>query len=404
MNKNIHEIINGSVTTPVGFSASGIHCLIKQSGPDLALIVSDVPCNLAALFTTNKVPAPCIIIDRERAKSGKAQAIVINSGNANACTGEQGLTDAIEMIELTASELNIDPSLVLVANTGIIGHPMPMDLIRKSIPKSRSALSESGGVDAAWAIMTTDTKPKNFSVTFEINGKKCSIGAIAKGSGMINPNMATMICIMTTDVKIEQPLLQEALKDAADISFNMLTVDGEMSTNDCLFLFANGKSGNPEITSKDNNYKIFLSALQDLSVEMAKAIVIDGEGATKLITVVVDQAASKQDAILAAKSIANSNLVKTAIYGRDPNWGRVVQAIGASGAEIDTDKFEIRFADIAVAEKGATKKYDKQSMRKALEEKDINIYAGLGAGTFSATVYTCDLTHDYITINADYHT
>ncbi len=397
MNKNKYDILNGSITTPEGFSASGIHCLIKQSGPDLALITSDVPCNLAAMFTTNKVPAPCIIIDKERAKKGKAQAIVINSGNANACTGEQGFTDATEMIELTAHELNIDPALVLVANTGIIGHQMPMDLIRKAIPKSRAGLSASGGVDAAWAIMTTDTKPKHFSVTFDLDGVKCSIG-------VINPNMATMICIMTTDVNIEQPLLQEALKDAVDISFNMLTVDGEMSTNDCVFLFANGKSGNEKMSAKDKKYKIFLSVLKELSVEIAKVIVSDGEGATKLVMVIVDQAASKQDAIHAAKAIANSNLVKTAIYGKDPNWGRVVQAIGASGAEIDPDNFLIRFADITVAEKGSTKTFNEESMRKALEEKEINIYAGLGAGTCMATVYTCDLTHDYITINADYHT
>jgi len=404
MNKNKYDIQNGSITTPAGFSASGIHCLIKQSGPDLALIASEAPCNLAAMFTANKVPAPCIVIDKERAKTGKAQAIVINSGNANACTGEQGFTDALEMTELTASELGIDPALVLVANTGIIGQPMPMDLIRKAVPKSHAALSASGGVDAAWAIMTTDTKPKHFSVTFEIDGVKCCIGAIAKGSGMINPDMATMICIMTTDVNIEQPLLQDALKETADISFNMLTVDGEMSTNDCVFLFANGNSGNKNITAKDKNYKTFVSALKELSVEIAKAIVTDGEGATKLITVTVDQAATKQDAIRAAKAIANSNLVKTAVYGKDPNWGRVVQSIGASGAGIDPDNFVIRFADITVAEKGATRSFNEELMRKALEEKEINIYAGLGAGSFSATVYTCDLTHDYITINADYHT
>ncbi|MBN2413220.1 bifunctional glutamate N-acetyltransferase/amino-acid acetyltransferase ArgJ [candidate division KSB1 bacterium] len=404
MNKNNLTIQNGSVTTPEGYKASGIHCLIKQSGPDLALIASDMPCNLAAMFTTNRVPAPCILIDKERAKQGQAQAIVINSGNANACTGEQGFTDALEMIDLAARELNIDPALVLVANTGIIGHPMPMDLIRKAIPKSRAGLSANGGVDAAWAIMTTDTKPKHFSVTFELDGKKCSIGAIAKGSGMINPDMATMICIMTTNVNIEQPLLREALKEAVDISFNMLTVDGEMSTNDCIFLFANGLSGNEKISIKDKNYKIFLTALKKLSVEMAKAIVSDGEGATKLITVTAAQAASKQDAIRAAKAIANSNLVKTAIYGKDPNWGRIVQAVGASGAEIDPNNFVIRFADIAVAEKGATTSYNQELMQKALEKKEINIYAGLGTGTYSATVYTCDLTHDYITINADYHT
>ena len=404
MNKNKYDILNGSITTPEGYSASGIHCLIKQSGPDLALITSDVPCNLAAMFTINKVPAPCIIIDRGKAKKGKAQAIVINSGNANACTGEQGFTDAMEMIELTAHELNIDPALVLVANTGIIGQKMPMDLIRKAIPKSCVGLSATGGVDAAWAIMTTDTKPKHLSVTFEIDGVKCSIGAIAKGSGMINPNMATLICIMTTDVNIEQPLLQEALKDAVDISFNMLTVDGEMSTNDCVFLFANGKSDNEKMSTKDKNYKAFVAALKELSIKMAKAIVTDGEGATKLITVIVDQATSKKDAIHAAKAIANSNLVKTAIYGKDPNWGRVVQAIGASGAEIKPDKIIIRFADITVAENGAAITYNEEAMRKALEEKEIYVYAGLGAGPFSATVYTCDLTHDYITINADYHT
>jgi len=397
-------ITEGSITTPQGFKASGVHCYIKQTGPDLALIASDTPCSMAAMFTTNRVPAACIIIDREKAQTGRGQAIVINSGNANACTGQQGLADSREMAALAATELHIDPELVYVASTGVIGHHLPMQLIRDAMPKAGAALSYNGGMDALHAIMTTDTRPKHLAVSCELDGKPCHIGAIAKGSGMINPNMATMICVMTSDVAIEQPLLLAALKEAVSVSFNMLTIDGEMSTNDCIFLFANGQAQNKKITEADSDYQIFKNALNALAIAMTKKIARDGEGATKLVLVTVDQAKTREDAARAAKAIANSALVKTAIFGQDPNWGRVVQAIGASGAAVDADHFHIQFAGITVAENGSAIAYDKDKMCAAQQQEEIRIYAGLGAGSQTATVFTCDLTHDYITINADYHT
>ena len=398
------EITNGSVSTPIGFRAAGVHASIKQTGPDLALIMSDTPCAVAAMFTTNQVPAHCINLNKSKITSGVGQAIVINSGNANACTGEQGRLDAIEMAERTAAGLSLTPDLVYVANTGIIGSQLPMDLVRRGIDKACCSLTPQGGVDAAWAIMTTDTRPKHFSLQFDLGDSTCTIGVIAKGSGMINPNMATMICVFTTDVAINQEMLREALKETVDVSLNMLTVDGEMSTNDCVFLFANGAAGNQEITSKDKLYRQFRDALRQLAIAMTKEIALDGEGATKLVIVTVDGAKSHQDAVEAAKSIANSNLVKTAIFGMDPNWGRVVQAIGASGAQVNLDTFSIRFADIPVAENGGRIEYDSLAMHVALQNKEIPIHADLGCGSSSATVYTCDLTHDYITINADYHT
>ncbi len=404
MNNTDFSITNGSITTPQGFKASGVHCLIKQNGPDLALIASDAPCSLAAMFTSNRVPAPCIVVDRQKALTGAGQAIIINSGIANACTGQQGFDDVHEMAALAAQELHIDPELVYVANTGVIGHHLPMQLIRDAMPKSRAALAKDSGIDAARAIMTTDSHPKHISVTFQLDGKPCSIGAIAKGSGMINPNLATMICVMTSDVAIEQPLLLAALREAVSLSFNMLTIDGEMSTNDCIFLFANGQAKNKKITATDDNYRIFTDALTSLSIEMAKIIARDGEGATKLVIITVDQAQSREDAARAAKSIANSALVKTAIFGQDPNWGRVVQAIGASGAVVDANNFKIQFAGITVADRGAAIPFDIERIRKALLLTEIPINVGLGVGPYSATVYTCDLTHDYITINADYHT
>ncbi len=399
------KIEKGSITTPKGFRAAGVHARIKQKGPDLALIMSDTPATLGAMFTTNKVPAHCINIDRAKAVSGQGQVLVINSGNANACTGEQGRLDAEEMIDRTAKGTSTDPDLVYVANTGIIGEKLPMDLLRKGIDKACCSLTDdTGGVDAAWAIMTTDTYPKHLSVTFKLDEKPVTIGVIAKGSGMINPNMATMICVFTTDAAIAPEMLQQALKETVDVSLNMLTVDGEMSTNDSVFILANGAAENPVISEKDKNYQIFQNALETLGIEITKLIALDGEGATKLVIVTVEGAKTYDDAVKASNSIANSNLVKTAIFGRDPNWGRVVQAIGASGAEVDLDSFSIQFAGISVAENGGSINYDSLEMHVALQKKEVHIHADLGVGKESATVYTCDLTHDYISINAEYHT
>jgi glutamate N-acetyltransferase/amino-acid N-acetyltransferase len=404
MEMNDYKILNGSITTPSGYQACGVRSGIKQQGKDLALLVSDVPASIAAMFTANRIKAAPVKLSRQIAQNGIAQALIINSGNANACTGQRGLEDAKEIIDLTALGLNLESEQVLIASTGVIGVYLPMELMRSGISKACKNLSRTGGKEAATAIMTTDTRPKHFSIEFIIDGRICRIGAIAKGSGMINPHLATMIAVFTTDVNIQQNLLQEALSECVAETLNTLTIDGEMSTNDAVFLFANGLSGNPKITYKADNYQKFLASLKALSLAIIKELAADGEGATKLVTVTVEQAGSQEEAFKAAKSIANSMLVKTAIFGRDPNWGRVISAVGASGVALNSDAIAIRFANIPVAENGTAIAFDNLAMKNALGQKEISISVSLGVGKFSATVYSCDLTYDYIKINAEYHT
>ena len=399
-----HRIDRGSVTTPRGFTACGIRCGIKEQGKDLALIRSDVPAAVAALYTTNKIVAAPVILSREKSAAGTAQAVIVNSGNANACTGEQGRRDAREMVALVARHLGLEESQVLIASTGVIGRTLPMEKIRTGIAAAARALSSDGGVDAAEAIMTTDTRAKHFSVSFEIEGKPCTIGAICKGSGMINPHMATTINVLTTDVAITPNLLQEALRECVDVSLNALTVDGTMSTNDTIFLLANGLAENPHIAERGAAFETFLSALQAICIEMAKELARDGEGATKLITVTVEGAKNRQEAMRAAKEIANAALVKTAVYGKDPNWGRVAAAVGGCQVEVDPEALTIEFAGLAVAKNGGAISYDETAMRDALEKDHVPIKVRLGTGPAAATVFTCDLTHEYITINAEYTT
>jgi glutamate N-acetyltransferase / amino-acid N-acetyltransferase len=392
------------VTSPRGFKACGIRCGLKKRGKDLALLVSDRPAATAALFTTNRLPAAPIQLSRQRAQAGVVRAVLINSGNANACTGERGLADAVEMTGLVAKDLDLDPRQVLVASTGIIGVPLRMAAVRAGVKKACRSLSTDGGEDAAHAIMTTDTRPKHFVVRFAIDGKPCRIGAMAKGSGMINPRVATMICVMSTDAAIQPALLRGALTSSVGQSLNALTIDGEMSTNDAVFLLANGAAGNTLISRRDKNYRIFSSALQAILTSVAEALAADGEGATRLVKVTVDRAKTRQEALTAAKAVANSLLVKTAIFGRDANWGRVISAVGASGVALDPGAIDIRFAGLLVAKRGAAIVYDAAVMTRALEQKEIAIRISLGAGRESARVLTCDLTHGYIKINADYHT
>ncbi|MDZ7318634.1 MAG: bifunctional glutamate N-acetyltransferase/amino-acid acetyltransferase ArgJ [candidate division KSB1 bacterium] len=398
------KISDGSVTTPLGFQACGIRCGIKQQGSDLALIVSEVPATVAALFTSNRMKAAPILVSQDHVRAGMARAIVINSGNANACTGPQGLADARTMTQIAGRELHIDPSHVLVASTGVIGHYLPMELIEAGIVQACHQLSPTGGIAAAQAIMTTDTRPKHFAVEFDIDGHRCHIGAIAKGSGMIHPRLATMIAVFTTDVAIDHQMLHHALTAAAEDTINALTIDGETSTNDVVFILANGLAKNQPITTKGPGYHQFAAALKAVAQAITRELAADGEGATKLVTVTVEQAASSDEAFRAAKAIANSMLVKTAIFGRDPNWGRVISAVGASGVTINPDRIAIRFAGIAVAENGAATQYDLAAMKTALQQPEIAISVALGVGIASATVYTCDLTYDYIRINAEYHT
>jgi len=398
------NIEKGSVTTPADFRASGVYCGLKEKDKDLALIISDSPAVVAGMFTTNQIKAAPILLSQQRIKNASTRGIVINSGNANACTGEQGFRDAEKMTEITAKELGLEAEEILVASTGVIGEFLPMEKLQKGIPEACKALSHSGGTDAARAIMTTDTVPKHFSTSFEIDGRKCSIGVIAKGSGMIQPHLATMICVFTTDVAIEKRLLQQALEQAVDVSLNSLTIDGEMSTNDCVFIMANGASGNTKIVEENASYATFSRTLEQLAVTVARALAADGEGATKLVTVTVEGADTREDARTAARAVANSMLVKTAIYGEDPNWGRVFSAVGATKVKMVPEAMSVKFAGIPVAEKGRAIPFDTAAMKNALKEKEIEININLGSGKKKSTVFTCDLTHEYIAINAEYHT
>ena len=394
----------GTVTTPKGFQAAGVHIGLKRKNKDVALIYSLRPAAAAGLLTSNKVPAHCVVYNRERLKGGRARAVIINSGNANACNGDQGRLDNLEMAQLTAKKLGISPDEVLVLSTGVIGEPLDMEKIRAGIALAAESLSEDGGMDAARAIMTTDTVPKHFAASFQLAGTTCTIGVIAKGSGMISPHLATMFCIFTTDVAIQQALLKEAFAEAVEESLNRLTVDGEMSTNDSALILANGAAGNREICDKGDDYALFVYSLRKLAIEATRAIARDGEGATKLVTVTVSGAKDKEDAVIAARAIADSMLVKTAIFGRDPNWGRVVQAAGASGAEIDPSAFSVEFAGVKVAEHGGRMPFDRAKIIEMLGQNDVQVTIDLGVGSASATVFTCDLTYEYVTINAEYHT
>ncbi|MBN1542645.1 bifunctional glutamate N-acetyltransferase/amino-acid acetyltransferase ArgJ [candidate division KSB1 bacterium] len=397
-------IENGSITSPRGFSASGIACGIKAQAPDLALVFSETAASTAGLFTRNKLCAAPIQLSQQHIVGGIARAVLINSGNANACTGDRGLQDARRMAQQLAEIANIPVEQTLIASTGVIGHFLPMDKIEPGIEKAVQQLNAKGGLQAARAIMTTDTRPKSAAIECTIDGKRCRIGAMAKGSGMIHPRLATLIAVFTTDCAIESGLLQQALRNSADKSFNTLTVDGETSTNDCLFFLANGHCGNEPIKTQNADFAVFQSALDKLAVMLARETARDGEGATKLITVTIREAATAKEADRAARAVANSLLVKTAIFGRDPNWGRVISALGASEVSLEPEKIRISFAGISVAVQGRAIDYDTQAMKQALEEAEIEIEASLGAGSADARVYTCDLSYDYIKINADYHT
>lgn len=401
----MREIV-GSVTAVEGVSASGVSAGIKGNGkPDLALIFCERPAAAAGVFTTNLVKAAPVLLSQSRVKSGKAQAIVANSGNANACTGPEGFEDAKRMARIAAEELGIDPKLVLVASTGVIGVRLPMDKIEKGIKAAVKALNPKGGHEAARAIMTTDKVPKECAVELEVGGEKVRIGAIAKGAGMIRPNMATMLCFITTDVDIEPEILQRALKESVDRSFNRITVDGDMSTNDMVLILATGSAGNPKISSpQQEEYARFREGLDYVTMKLARMIVEDGEGATKLITVTVKGARDEREAEMAARAVAGSLLVKTAMFGMDPNWGRVAAALGASGAVFNPEQLDIWFDDVQIVKGGVATDYDEEQVKRLLFKNNIRITADLNAGQAEATIWTCDLTDEYIKINAHYRT
>lgn len=391
--------IKGSITSPKGFKAAGIACGLKKSGKkDLAVIYSEVPCSAAAVFTTNKFKAAPIIVSQKQVRSGIAQAIVANSGNANAATGKQGITDAWEMVDVAAHALGIPKKSVLVTSTGVIGHLLPMDKIVKGINQAAGLISKDGGVDAAHSILTTDTTEKQ--ITLKVG--KYTVSGIAKGSGMICPTMATMHAFITTDARVSPAVLKECLKRANEISFNMLSVDNCMSTNDCVFVLANGLSGQ-EIRGAELEQG-FKEALEHVCIYLAKAIARDGEGATKLIEAKVAGAKTQKDACCAAKMVINSDLFKAAIFGKDLNWGRIVAAVGACNISFNPDKVDVFAEGIQIVKNGAGIDVSRAQANKVFKKKDIIFRIDLKEGKYSAQAWGCDLSYDYVKINARYHT
>jgi glutamate N-acetyltransferase/amino-acid N-acetyltransferase len=397
-------IADGSSTSASGFKAGALAAGIKASGkPDLGIWASDVPCVAAATFTQNTFAAAPVLLSRERVRaSRRAQAVVFNAGNANACSGSRGLDDAREMTRLTAEKLGISVDLVLVASTGIIGVPMPIDKLRHWLPTVQ--LSAEGGHDAAQAIMTTDTRPKESAVSLEIGGREVRIGAMTKGVGMIYPNMATMLAFIGTDASLDPDFAQTALKRAVDGSFNMITVDGDTSTNDSCFLLANGLSGAPLLSGSDADAQRFSAALEAVCVDLARKMAADGEGATKLLEVEVTGAASDGDAHIAARAVVGSSLVKAALYGEDPNWGRVFAAIGNSRVQVDPLRTALWIGAIQVARNGVSTGVSKDAARAEMHQAEVTMRVDLGLGSSSARAWGCDLTEAYVVENSAYST
>lgn len=396
--------MSGGVTTPRGYRAAGVSAGIKANqGLDLALIVSDTPAAAAAVFTLNKTQAAPIVVSKEHlAKSGGVvRAIVVNSGCANACTGAEGLRTARDMAAETAARLNCPAEQVLVASTGVIGVALPMDKVRSGLPVAVDALASDQGAAAARAIMTTDPFPKESATHVSVGGRSFAIGGIAKGSGMIEPMMATMLGFVTTDAAVPKALLDRALREAVDDTFNAITVDGDSSTNDCVFLLANGASG---VAIDESSYGAFVDGLRDVCRQLALGIVRGGEGATKLVTVTVSGAANAVEARKCAKVIANSLLVKTAIHGGDPNWGRLIAAAGRAGVEFDPTRAKVTIGPIVLFADGAPHDDRAPEAAEYLKGTDLAVGVDLGVGSTASTVWTCDLTAEYVRINADYRT
>jgi len=399
---------NGGITSPKGFLASGIHCGLKKNNlkMDLALIYSEVPATAAGVYTKNKVKGAPIYITKEHLSNKKAQAIIINSGNANTCNGEDGLSKAKKMTQIQAKLLNLKTDNVLVASTGVIGVPLNIDAIKNGIPILTEKLSKNGSDDAASAIMTTDTFKKQFGATFTLNGKTITIGAMAKGSGMIEPNMGTMLSFITTDLNISGELLSEALKESVSISYNRVSVDGDTSTNDMVLIMANALALNEKIESKNEDYYTFLKVLNELNIIIAKNIAKDGEGASKLIECNVNNAKTVKDADTLSKSVINSSLVKTAMFGSDANWGRVLCALGYSKINFDPSKVDIYFkssaGEIQVCSQGGSLEFDETKAKEILLKPEINIIVNMNSGEASSIAWGCDLSYDYVKINGDY--
>ena len=403
-------IENGSVTSPKGFKGAGICGSVKPSNTtkrDIALIASDVICNTAAVFTKNLVKSSAITVTQQNIENGKAQAVIVNSGNANTCNAD-GIEKAERMCELAAEALNIDKHDVIVASTGVIGQPLPIEPFEKSVPELGKIISEDGGTDVAEAIMTTDTVKKETAVSVEIGGKTVTIGAVAKGSGMIHINMGTMLSFVTTDAAISSEMLKSALSEAVEQSYNMVSVDGDTSTNDTLAILANGLAENEEIITRNEDYRAFTDALIAVCKSMAKKLAKDGEGATKLIVCTVSGAKTVIDAKGVAKAVICSSLVKAAMFGSDANWGRVLCAIGYSGCDVDVNLVDVSFkskaGEIPVCKNGAGIEFSEELAKEILTENEIEIIVNLNDGDSNAEAYGCDLTYDYVKINGDYRT
>ena len=403
------KMIDGGVTAAQGFTASGVHCGIRRntSKNDLSLIVSEIPASAAAVYTTNLVKGAPLTVTKAHIADGKAQAVICNSGNANTCNAD-GIEIAEGMAALVSSALDIDSADVVVASTGVIGQPLSLEPIKAGMDELVSGLSVEGGHEAALGIMTTDTIPKEVAVEFTCGGKTCRIGGIAKGSGMIHPNMATMLVFITTDVAIAPEMLQKALSGDIQNTFNMISIDGDTSTNDMVTVLANGMAGNDEITSEGEDFTAFMQALNTVTVALCRMIAGDGEGATKLLECQVSGAPSLDIAKTVAKSVICSSLLKAAMFGADANWGRVLCAIGYSGAPVDVNKIDVSFksekGEILVCKDGAGVAFSEEKAKEILLEKEIEILVALNDGDFSSTAWGCDLTYDYVKINGDYRT
>lgn len=402
------KIISGGVCAPIGFTASGVHCGIRKNRTkkDLALIYCEKAANAAAVYTKNLVKGAPLTVTAANIKDGKAQAIICNSGNANTCNAN-GVEIAAETCTLLGKALNIAKEDVIVASTGVIGQPLDISPIKSGIPKLVETLSCDGS-GAAEAIMTTDTEKKEIAVEFTVGGKTCKIGAMAKGSGMIHPDMATMLVFITTDCNISAKMLSEALKTDVDSSFNMLSVDGDTSTNDMVAIMASGLANNEEITEKNADFAEFMKALNTVTVALCRKIAGDGEGATKLLECKVSGAKDEKTAKTVAKSVICSSLTKAAMFGADANWGRILCAIGYSGADTDVSKIDVAFSSpygkITVCLNGSGVEFSEETAKKILSEKEIDILVNLNSGEFSASAWGCDLTYDYVKINGDYRT
>ncbi len=387
-----------------GFKAAGIHCGIKKQKKDIALIYSDIPCDAAGTFTLNKISAaPNVISKKIIDQQNKVKAIFINSGIANACTGVQGLNNALKSQSYLASKMNIKPREVIISSTGVIGKQLPIDKLLKGIDRIIPELSEDGWDNSAEAILTTDLKKKSFSIKVQIKEGEITIGGMCKGSGMIMPNMATMLAFLTTDASIESNVLQKLLTNSVNETFNKISVDGETSTNDMVVLLANGISGT-KIKEGSNNYNDFLEGLTAICSEMAKAIVSDGEGATKLINVIVKNACTKEDADAIAKTIVNSPLVKTAMNGNDANWGRILAVAGNSGVSFNPDKVTIKFDDLPILLPDCFADFNEEAAKQVLNKPEVTIQVDIAEGNESVTWRTCDLSENYVRINSKYRT